>query len=64
MNNLTLSVPEAAAQLGVSERYMYELLRRSDCTFGLHLGRKIRIVRSELEKYVLAQAASYAATRG
>jgi len=53
---LTLSVSEAAAELGVSERYLYELLRRPDCTYGIHLGRKIRIVRSEFEKWIREKA--------
>lgn len=55
---LTLSVAEAAAELGCSERYLYQLLRRSDCTFGLHLGRKIRVVRTELERWIYDQAGS------
>ena len=52
---LTLSVPEAAAEIGVSERYMYELMKRTDCTYALHLGRKLRVVRSEFEKWLYMQ---------
>lgn len=54
---ITMSVPEAAAELGCSERYMYELMRRDDCTYGLRLGRRLRVVRSEFERWILNQTA-------
>jgi len=55
-DKLTLSVSEAADELGCSERYLYMLLRRPDCTYCLHLGRKIRVVRSEFERWIRDQA--------
>lgn len=55
---LTLSVSEAAAELGCSERYLYMLLHRPDCTFCLRLGRKMRVVRSEFERWICDQARS------
>ena len=63
MTSLTMSVPQAAAELGCSEKYLYELLRRSDCTFGLRLGRKIRVVRSELENWVVDHSRNIAIGR-
>lgn len=57
---LTISVNEGATHLGCSVRYMYEILRRSDCTFALHLGRRVRIVRSEFERWISQQASQTA----
>lgn len=56
---LTISVPEAANEAGCSAKYMYELLRRADCTFCLRLGRKIRIDRLKFERWIHDQAGSY-----
>lgn len=54
--SLTLSIEEAAHELGCSTRFLYELCRRDDCQIAVHLGRKIRVVRSELERWILEQA--------
>lgn len=56
IESLTLSVQEASAIVGCSTRFFYGLCRRDDCQFAVHFGRKIRVVRSELERFLIEQA--------
>lgn len=56
--SLTLSVAEAAAELGCSTRFLYELCRRDDCSFSFRLGRKIRISRSDFQNFIAEQVHS------
>ncbi len=49
---LLLSVREAAAELGVSRAYMYQLLRPLGPVPWVKLGRLRKIRREELEAYV------------
>jgi len=53
---IALSVPEAAALIGVSKTKMYELLKRSDCDFSVMLGGRRLISRSRLEAWIDRQA--------
>ena len=49
---IALSVPEAAALIGVSKTKMYELLKRSDCDFSVMLGGRRLISRVKLEAWI------------
>lgn len=49
---IALSVPEAAALIGVSKTKMYELLKRSDCDFSVVLGGRRLISRAKLEAWI------------
>jgi excisionase family DNA binding protein len=48
----TLSVPEAAAQLGISRSHAYDLVRAKELPH-LRLGRRIVIPRAQLEAWIL-----------
>jgi excisionase family DNA binding protein len=45
----TLTVEEAAQLLGVSDRHLYELIRRGEFSPALRLGRCIRISRERFD---------------
>ena len=49
---IALSVPEAAALIGVSKTKMYEILKRSDCNFSVMLGGRRLISRTKLEAWI------------
>jgi excisionase family DNA binding protein len=51
-----MTVDEGAALLGISRPKMYELVHSDACTFAIHIGRRILISRSALEKWLLDQA--------
>lgn len=53
---IALDVTEAAALLGVSRPTMYEIMHREDFDAGFKVGRRTKICRSKLEKWVEAQA--------
>ena len=55
VDKLALNVTEAAAVLGVSRPTMYVLLRREDFP-SFHLGKRVLISRSGLERWVQEQA--------
>ncbi len=49
---IALSVPDAAALIGVSKTKMYEIMKREDCDFALMLGGRRLISRSKLEAWI------------
>ncbi len=49
---LALSVPEAAAIIGISKSKMYELIKRADCDFAFMLGGRRLISRAKLEAWI------------
>lgn len=51
MDRMTLSVAEAAEQLGVSTRFAYDLANRADFP-TIRLGRRIRVSRDGLREWV------------
>ena len=55
MDKLTCTVDEGAALLGISRPKMYELVHSDLCTFAIHIGWRILISRSALEKWLLDQ---------
>lgn len=55
MEKLTLSVDELAATLGISRPKAYELVH-SDGFPRINVGRRIRIPRTSLERWLEAQA--------
>lgn len=52
---IALSVPEAAAMIGVSKSKMYEIMRREDADFALLLGGRRLVSRSKLEAWIERQ---------
>jgi excisionase family DNA binding protein len=50
-NRLTLTVPEAAAVLGISRALAYELVARGELP-NLRLGRRIVVPRQALERLI------------
>ena len=55
MEKLTVSITEASQILGVSRPTVYRLMRREDFP-ALHIGRRVLISRSGLERWVEEQA--------
>lgn len=55
-NRIALSVPEAAALIGVSKSKMYEIMRQKDADFALQLGGRKLISRTRLEAWVERKA--------
>ncbi len=53
---IALSVPEAAAMIGVSKTKLYEIMRQDDCDFVLQLGGRRLVSRSRLEAWIDRQA--------
>ncbi len=49
---IALSVPEAAAMIGVSKSKMYEIMKRSDVDFALQLGGRRLVSRSKLAAWI------------
>lgn len=49
---IALSVPEAAALIGVSKSKMYEIMRRDDCDFSFMLGGRRLISKAKLEAWI------------
>ena len=54
-DRIALSVPEAAACIGISKSKMYELIRRDDADFTLQIGGRRLVSRSKLEARVERQ---------
>lgn len=59
MERMTLSVDEMAATLGISRPKAYELVH-SDGFPRINVGRRIRIPRTSLERWIETQAANQA----
>ena len=57
-DRIALSVPEAAALIGVSKSKMYELIRREDADFVLVLGGRRLVSRTKLEAWIERQTES------
>lgn len=55
---IAISVPEAAALIGISKSKMYELMKREDADFSLQLGGRRLVSRERLEAWIERQAAS------
>lgn len=49
---IALSVPDAAALIGVSKSKMYEIINREDCDFAFMLGGRRLVSRSKLEAWI------------
>lgn len=60
---IALSVPEAAALIGISKSKMYELMKREDADFSLQLGGRRLVSRERLEAWIEKQAASQTGDR-
>lgn len=54
-NKLTISVPEAAARLGISKPAAYELARRADFP-AFTVGKRILVHEGQFEAWVKRQA--------
>ncbi len=55
-DRLAVSVPEAAAMIGVSKTKMYEIIRREDVDFAFMLGGRRLISCTKLEAWIDKQA--------
>ena len=53
---IALSVPEAAALIGVSKTTFYEIMKRSDVDFAVQIGGRKLVSRSRLEAWIDRQA--------
>lgn len=51
-NRIALSVPDAAALIGVSKAKMYEIIKTADCDFAFMLGGRRLINRAKLEAWI------------
>ena len=49
---IALSVPEAAALIGVSKTTMYQIMKRNDVDFALQLGGRRLVSRSKLSAWI------------
>lgn len=54
MQQLLLTVPQAANRLGISRSTLYLLLRNGDIT-AIKIGRSVRIAVAELERWIAAK---------
>ena len=52
---IAISVPEAAALIGVSKTKMYEIIKQADCDFMFMLGGRRLITRTKLEAWIERQ---------
>lgn len=49
----TLTIPEAARQLGVATSFLYRLIQRGDAPFPiLRLGRRVVVSRAALDRFL------------
>lgn len=53
---IALSVPDAAALIGVSKSKMYEIINRDDCDFAFMLGGRRLVSRARLEAWIDRQS--------
>lgn len=58
---IALSVPEAAALIGVSKTTFYEIMKRADVDFAVQIGGRKLVSRSRLEAWIDRQAERQAA---
>lgn len=52
MNENLITVPQLCNELGIGKSTAYKMLKSGQIAYG-HIGRKIVIHRSELERYIL-----------
>ena len=55
-DRIALSVPDAAALIGVSKSKMYEIINRDDCDFAFMLGGRRLVSRARLEAWTDRQS--------
>ena len=55
-DRIALSVPDAAALIGVSKSKMYEIINRDDCDFAFMLGGRRLVSRARLEAWIDRQS--------
>lgn len=60
MTAATMSVPEAAALLGISEPHAYNLARRGELPGARRLGRTVRVSRRQLLEFIDGPAVAMA----
>ncbi len=52
MNENLITIPQLCKELGIGKSTAYKMLKSGQIAYG-HIGRKIVIHRSELERYIL-----------